>query len=103
VWFDELGWPWPRHGCFDDDRTGSRLRTDLTGSSTHTVPSVFGVVIETVSTAPGEGGRVVVRCSDGTIIDEHFKTTLDLREIVGRLVMVERSEGGKISLVLVPQ
>src|SRR4051812_4220020 len=18
VWFDELGWPWPKHGCFDN-------------------------------------------------------------------------------------
>lgn len=103
VWFDELGWPWPKHGCFDDDSTGSRLRANLTGPSTRTVPPVFGVVIETVTTAPGEGGRIVVRCSDGTIIDEHFKTTLNLREIVGRLVMVEHSEDDKIRLVFVSQ
>ena len=64
---------------------------------------MFGVVIETMATTPGEGGRIVVRCSDGTIIDEHFKTTLDLREIIGRLVMVERSEGDKIRLVFVDQ
>jgi hypothetical protein len=19
VWFDDLGWPWPKHGCFDDE------------------------------------------------------------------------------------
>jgi hypothetical protein len=62
---------------------------------------VFGVIIETVATTPGERGRIVVRCSDGTIIDEHFKTTLDLTEIVGRLVMVDRSEADKIRLVFV--
>jgi hypothetical protein len=45
---------------------------------------VFGVVIETVATTPGEGGRIVVRCSDDSIIDEHFKTALDLTGIVGR-------------------
>lgn len=64
---------------------------------------MFGVVIETVATIPGEEGRIVARCSDGTIIDEHFKTTLELRELVGRLVMVERSEGGRIRLVFVDQ
>jgi len=103
VWFDELGWPWPKHGCFDDDNTGSRLRVDLTSSSTRTLPAVFGVVIETVATTLGEGGRIVVRCSDGTIIDEYFKTILDLREIVGRLVMVERPDDNKIRLVFVGQ
>lgn len=44
-----------------------------------------------------------MRCSDGGIIDQHFKTTLDLQEIVGRLVMVERSDDGKIRLVFVDQ
>jgi hypothetical protein len=58
---------------------------------------------ETVATTPGQGGRIVVRCSDGGIIDQHFKTTLDLQEIVGRLVMVERSDDGKIRLVFVDQ
>ena len=101
VWFDELGWPWPKHACFDDDNTGYRLRASLTRSSTPSRPAVFGVIIETVASTPGQGGRIVVRCSDGGIIDENFKTTLDLREIVGRLVMVERSEDGKIRLVFV--
>lgn len=103
VWFDDLGWPWPKHACFDDDSTGSQLRASLTRFSTPSLPAVFGVVIETVASTPGEGGRIVVRCSDGTIIDERFKTPLDLRRIVGRLVRVERSDDGKIRLVFVDQ
>lgn len=31
VWVDELGWPWPKHGCFDDSgsATGYRFISDL--------------------------------------------------------------------------
>lgn len=31
VWVDELGWPWPKHGCFDDSSstTGYRFIADL--------------------------------------------------------------------------
>lgn len=29
VWFDELGPPWPKHSCFDDDLTGSLIRANL--------------------------------------------------------------------------
>ena len=29
VWFDELGTPWPKHSCFDDDLTGSLIRANL--------------------------------------------------------------------------
>lgn len=28
VWLDELGWPWPRHGCFNPDNGGELLVND---------------------------------------------------------------------------
>lgn len=95
VWFDELGLPWPKHACFDDDVAGSSLRGRLVEGPR----ALFGVVVETVVTRHGEGGRIVVRCSDGSIIDDNFKTTLDLAKLVGQLVMVERGQEGRITLV----
>ena len=99
VWFDELGPPWPKHGCFDDDVIGVGLRRNLIEESKRSTPGVFGVVIETVATKPGEGGRIVVRCSDGTIIDNYFSTALNLTDLVGQLVIVQRGEGSRIKLV----
>ena len=29
VWLDELGWPWPKHGCFDSDRHDSSRNTSV--------------------------------------------------------------------------
>lgn len=98
AWFDELGWPWPKHGCFDDE-TSQGLRSTLVSGSARQGSAVFGVVIETVATRPGRGGRIVVRCSDGTTIDAEFDTSLNLAWLVGQLVTVQRGEGLQIRLV----
>lgn len=29
VWFDEMGWPWPKHGCFADDADTSEVRVAI--------------------------------------------------------------------------
>src|SRR5437868_7304972 len=56
VWFDELGPPWDKHGCFDDEPVGRGLRTRLReGGSTTEVP-VFGVVLETNRLEGSEAG-----------------------------------------------
>lgn len=99
VWFDELGPPWPKHACFDDDPIGRGFRSGLVKESTTETAPVFGVVIETVATRPGQGGRIIVRCSDGTILDNEFNATLNLSTLVGQLVRVERDDEGQIRLV----
>lgn len=98
VWFDELGPPWPKHACFDDEPVVRRLRRDLRSQVRRGNAAVFGVVIETVATRPGKGGRIVVRCSDGTIVDSEFDTEWDLVALVGQLVRVDRRDG-KVTLV----
>lgn len=99
MWFDELGPPWPKHGCFDDDDLALQLRESLTTHSEPAAPAVFGVVIETTIRRPGESGQIVVHCSDGSIVDEDFQTTLDLQELVGQIVMVDRSDEFEIKLI----
>jgi len=97
VWFDELGPPWPKHGCFDEHRDegryGIQLRRLLATSG-----QVFGIIIETETTRLGEGGRIMVRCSDGTIIDSEFDTQAVLSDLPGQLVVVARDEQGGLSL-----
>src|SRR5262249_11550904 len=86
VEFDELGPPWPKHACFDDEYSATRLRTTLREESRKTPNSVFGIVMETEVIEPGKNGRIMVRCSDGTIIDDTFDTELNLTHFVGALV-----------------
>jgi len=96
VWFDQLGRPWPKHECFDEDLYGIQLRRLLTSPD-----QVFGVIIETETTRPGEAGRIMVRCCDGTLINEEFPTSANTSLFLGRLVIVDRGEPGKLSLQFV--
>lgn len=98
MWFDDLGPPWPKHACFDDEYYGTRLRTTLRDESRKTPNPVFGVVVETEVIEPGTNGRIVVRCSDGKIIDHTFDTERNLTHFVGVLVIVERTDDGTVSL-----
>ena len=101
VWFDDLGSPWSKHLCFEDDRYGTQLRLTLAGQHQESRATLFGVVIETVTTRPGAGGRIIVRCSDGSLIDEEFNTSRSLASLAGILTVVLRDEQGRISLKLV--
>src|SRR5262249_30242494 len=98
VWFDDLGPPWPKHACFDDDFHGTRLRTALTEATKSNSGPLFGVVVETVVSEPGKSGRIVVRCSDGTTVSAKFDTRLDLPTLVGELVVLRVLENGEIRL-----
>jgi hypothetical protein len=98
VWFDKLGWPWPKHCCFDDDRFGIQLRRLFKELQRNGSGHVFGVIIETETTRPGEGGRIQIRCSDGSEIDQEFDTRANLSLLPGRLVVIVDDEEGGISL-----
>jgi hypothetical protein len=93
-----LGPPWPKHKCFDDDPTGVRLRASLAEEARTRPNPVFGVVVETEVIEPGKSGRIVVKCSDGTIIDSEFDTSLDLTRFVGALVVIEHGEDDSLTL-----
>jgi hypothetical protein len=92
VWFDELGPPWDKHGCFADDAGGGAIRTAL---RTAPVGAVLGVVLETLRESPSNWGRVVVRCSDGQVIDER----LPFAHLPAGQAVVVRREGGTFTLV----
>ena len=93
VWFDELGPPWDKHPCFDDDPSGASIRTALRAAPRGTL---LGVVLETFRTSPTHSGRVLVRCSDGMErTDDHAATNIR----IGQVVEVRRAGRG---ITLVP-
>jgi hypothetical protein len=96
VWFDDLGPPWPKHSCFDDDLRAAQLRTRLVEKLPKSQNLIFGVVIETVVIEPGKSGRIRVKCSDGTITDDEFDTTHDLVGSVGSLVAIQHTADGEV-------
>jgi len=47
------------------------------------------------------GGRIVIRCSDGSLIDQDHDTSRSLASLVGALAVVLRDAQGRISLKLI--
>ncbi len=90
VWFDDLGPPWPKHGCFDDEPCGRSLRRHL-----RSVPETLFGVVATIEMQAAGPPRIVVRCSDGTMVEPNVRTDWDAQSLVGELVVVERQQDGR--------
>ena len=98
VWFDDLGQPWAKHGCFDDDKLGEKLRRLLINNlRPNTVPT-FGIVRETEIRRPNTKARIAIQCSDGLMIDQHFVFKGDLSRLPGSLVVILDDNKGGFSL-----
>ena len=98
VWFNDLGWPWPKHACFYDDPNDAQFLRHLTEKVNICPNPLLGLTVETIVLNPGASGRVVVLCPDGTVINKEFDTNQDLTQCVGCLVVVERTANDGVKL-----
>ena len=86
VWLDSLGWPWPKHHCFDDSeefifsitkKELDKLKIDY-----------FGIVIETTPDEKSTHYKFKIRCSNNKIIEALFEYHGNLKDWIGQLVIV---------------
>ncbi len=59
---------------------------------------MIGLIIETETDLHRQKARIVVRCSDGTVIDEQIDAKTDLSILLGRLVVLETNDAGGLWL-----
>jgi hypothetical protein len=93
VWFDELGWPWPKHACFDDPPSrvpGSAvdLATRLREAATEHHDILLGVLIEGCKQAPLALRMFRMHCSDGRVRTVFLPPQWLAETLVGRFVAV---------------
>ena len=98
VWFDDLGPPWPKHGCFEEEILSIRLREVLAAESGRTANPVFGVITETVVIDPGNSGRIVAKCSDDAVVDDIFQTEWNLPKCAGALILISRIKADRFNV-----
>ena len=68
-----LGPPWPKHHCMDTS-TSSYSSIKILAAKAHQFPNmIFGIIVEAIVDIPGRSGRVIVKCSDGTTLDEEIE------------------------------
>lgn len=98
VWFDDLGQPWPKHGCYDDTDSESSLRKAIIRNSNDT--SVLGIVKHVVN----KGNRsmeLVVSCSNGETKNVHVDDVSINKQYLGSLVIIyDQEDGRKVIITL---
>lgn len=84
VWVDELGWPWPKHGCFDEPAESRRLSSLQAPAGERPSDVLIGLVIWAEWDPPGQSALLVKR-QDGRMLWVRVRgNRLDLvGEVVG--------------------
>lgn len=106
VWFDELGWPWPKHSCFEPNVSTmqrpswsqDRIAQDTTSyirSLARSVPidqasAQMGLVVVVESCMPKILGLSVMR-RDGTIGIAIIEHELAPAQLLGSIVLLDRA------------
>lgn len=93
VWFDDLGQPWPKHECFPDCSSGVRLRRMLRCSD-----CPFGVIAQTQATRRIGVWRLMLRCSDGTTVDQELEFNGDPSVLLGCLALAICDDRGSVCI-----
>lgn len=100
VWVDELGWPWPKHPCFDDAASSAGHRVFHVAAAPTNRHWVAGRVARIVVEGAGNDGYTLLAIwfSDNT------RMCLSLRgrhrEFAGQVVFVDRADDGSVRRLL---
>lgn len=98
VWFDDLGQPWPKHGCFVGKE--SRSEIDLHNSLKRRIQTGADVNlarIESVNPTPRNvGGYLQIRCSNGKVVERRYMNCIvDPKKLAGVLGIITQGLNGK--------
>jgi hypothetical protein len=93
VWFDELGWPWPKHGCFVQDRYSAQLRRVMEQIRQKGIQPDLGVILEAETSRVGPLGRILVRRTDGSRVTLQYPNNVDFTTLPGQLVVLGFENG----------
>lgn len=92
VWVDELGWPWPKHACFDQPHTETAAFHDWAKKlANHTNPNL-GVVACIRPSTSGESHFIEVNLSNGDQIGFFLAWMPPQASLLGALVVISRQD-----------
>ena len=101
VWFDDLGWPWPKHPCFGGDLTSLMRGTVSECDSSNTTPVVSAAFADLVHAtwnarvglvkwvvALGDRLRVMeIVTSDGTLREAALEKPVSVVKLIGAIAV----------------
>jgi hypothetical protein len=99
VWVDELGWPWPKHACFDKPTEPTHRFTLWSAKSSHLINPVLGTVTRMWNDPRYAEPLLEISLTDSSRVSLILRWTPPDASILGELVIVSRED----SLLLHPK
>ncbi len=93
VWLDDLGWPWPKHPCFDNAGEPTRSFGNWVGGAVHLTNPKFGVVTQFDSSLRGEEPVIEVRLNDKSRFALTLRRNSGKDELLGSIVVISVEDG----------
>jgi len=91
VWVDELGWPWPKHACFDNDAAATEFTAWSAKASNFTNPNL-GVITSIRPEDKYAEPVIELRMSDSTRLALVLRWTPPSYILLGSLVILSRKD-----------
>lgn len=93
VWLDDLGWPWPKHPCFDKPETATRRFSTWTPKAAVLRSPKLGIIIGIKSDPHFAEPRLQIRLADGAAVSLILRWTPSDSSLLGALVMLSEEDG----------
>lgn len=91
VWVDKLGWPWPKHGCFDHPGEATHRFGEFSVKSSGLRDPKLGVVTKADSTSAEPA--VIIRLNDSRRVSVILRHSGSMPSLLGALVIVSFEDG----------
>ena len=92
VWVDELGWPWPKHACFDKPNTATHAFHDWANTIARNKNPNMGVVSCIRPSLSGESQFVEVVLGNRSKIGFFLAWMPPVHSLLGALVVISRED-----------
>jgi hypothetical protein len=99
VWLDDLGWPWPKHPCFDKPETATRRFSTWAPKAAVLRSRELGIIVGITSDPRFAEPRLQIRLTDGAAVSLILRWTPSDCSLLGALVMLSVED----SLLLHPE
>ena len=92
VWVDELGWPWPKHACFDQPHTATHEFHDWSSKAARNKNPNLGVVTCIRPSQSGAAHFTEVTLGNAQKIGFFLAWMPPLESLLGALVVISRED-----------
>lgn len=92
VWVDELGWPWPKHACFDKPTEPTYSFSTWTAKSSGLTNPRLGIIVRITNEQETGEPRINIRLPDASRVEVVLRWTPPDSDLLGALVVFSKED-----------